>query len=88
VEWYIKIIDSLKKFKLLISDNSCGIRRPFICEKLKSGEVNTNTFVQPLSFGDGKPCSNGYATFGGKILLSIYFNFKQTSTFYSYNNWR
>ena len=52
-------------FSNIYSDNSCGAKFPFICEKLKTGEINTNTFVQPLSFGDGKPCPDGYSTFGG-----------------------
>jgi hypothetical protein len=38
---------------------------PFVCEKLKSNPADTNTFVQPLSFGGGKPCPDGYSTFGG-----------------------
>ena len=53
-------------FKLsgMVSFNKCNTRRPFICERLKSGEVLANNVVQPLSFGDGTPCPNGYSTFG------------------------
>ena len=45
-------------------DANCGLKLPYICEKLKSDAASTNNIVQPLSFGDGKPCLDGYTTFG------------------------
>ena len=50
---------------IFYSDLNCGQRLVSVCERLKSDAADTNTFVQPLSFGDGKPCSDGYSTFGG-----------------------
>ena len=51
--------------------------RQYVCEKLKTDAANTDTFVQPLSFGDGKPCPDGYSTYGGKwfyeVLIKINF---------------
>jgi hypothetical protein len=60
----------LKNLSGFWEDKNCGTRNPFICEKLKSGGADPNAFVQPLSFGDGKPCSDGYSTFGGIIIFS------------------
>jgi hypothetical protein len=48
----------------LISDLNCGTRLSFVCERFKSDAADKNTFVQPLSFGDGKPCPDGYSTYG------------------------
>jgi hypothetical protein len=48
-------------------DANCGQNLPSVCERFKTDAADTNTFVQPLSFGDGKPCPDGYSTFGGSI---------------------
>ncbi len=52
----------------MILDVNCGTKRPFVCERYKTDAADTNNIVQPLSFGDGKPCSNGYSTYGGKFI--------------------
>jgi len=50
---------------------NCGETRAFVCEKLKTDAASTDLFVQPLSFGDGKPCPDGYSTYGGKTNFRI-----------------
>ncbi len=41
------------------------MRNPFVCERFKSGSAEIEN-VQALNFGDGKPCPDGYSTFGGE----------------------
>ena len=59
-------------------DGNCGTKNGYVCEKLKTNAANTDTFVQPLSFGDGKPCPDGYSTFGGKFIHFIFIFTKNT----------
>ena len=72
-------------FYNFIIDANCGIKLPYICEKLKKDAASTNNVVQPLSFGDGKPCPDGYSTYGVTTIGSsdpCVFPFKYTGILY------
>ena len=71
MEWsefcFIIFFLNIFNFNIYYKDLNCGVNLPFICEKLKTDAADTNTFVQPLSFGDGRLCSEGYSAFGGSF---------------------
>ena len=65
INYGVKILQF--KIRCYLIDLNCGTKLSFVCERLKSDSADTNNFVQPLSFGDGKPCPDGYSTYGGNF---------------------